>query len=63
MDKGRISWLKNLDQGLLLQLNTNHNSEFPGSQSKNENDGIGSMALLKPIKKMSDHQETFARHK
>lgn len=62
MGKGRIS-LKNIDQGLLLQLNTNHNSEFPGSQSKNENGGIGFVALLEPIiENMSHHEERFARH-
>lgn len=40
--------------GLLLQLNRNHNSEFPGSQSKNGNGGVGSVAVLEPVIKTGE---------
>lgn len=42
---------KHLDLSFLCQLNINHNSECPGSQSKNENGGTGPVAVLEPIMK------------
>lgn len=49
MRKGRTSSLKYLDVGLQLQWNRNHNSEVPGSQRKNENGGVDSVAVLEPV--------------